>query len=345
MKFEAITIKDIAKALNLSVSTVSKALRGSHEISEETKQQVLAYARENNYKPNPIAQSLKRGRSKSIGVIVCNIDNNFFSQVINGIESVARQKDYNVIITQSQESYEREVTGIENLSSRSVDGLIISLSAETKNVGHLISLHQKGLPMVLFDRITDEIPTHKVIANNFKGAYEATKHLLQQGYRHIAQITSSGSLSITLERLEGYKKALTDAGLTPDPQYIKFVQHGGMIPEETQQALTELLQLKVKPDAIFTASDRLSTTTLSLLKKMQISVPQQVALVGFTNSISADIFYPSLTAVTQPALEMGQAATDLLIQLIESKRPVTQFQKKVLETELKIRDSSIRQPK
>lgn len=342
MKFEAITIKDIAKALNLSVSTVSKALRGSHEISEETKKAVMAYAREHNYKPNPIAQSLKRGRSKSIGIIVCNIDNNFFSQAINGIESVARQKDYNVIITQSQESYEREMANSEHLSSRSVDGLIISLSAETKKVDHLIKLHQKGLPMVFFDRVTDEIATHKVIANNYKGAYEATRHLLQQGFRRIAQITSSNSLSITFERLEGYKKALEDAGLKPDSKYIKFVQHGGMIPEETRQALTELLQLKNRPDAIFTASDRLSTTTLSLLRKMQIAVPQEVALVGFTNSISADIFHPSLTSVVQPALEMGQQATELLIQLIEAKRPVTEFRKCILDTELKIRDSSLR---
>src|ERR1700733_4988383 len=170
MKFEALTIKDIAKALRLSVSTVSKALRGSHEISDETKATVLEYARAHNYRPNPIAQSLKRGRSKSIGVIVCNIDNNFFSAVINGIESVARQKDYNVIITQSQESYEREVANSEHLSSRSVDGLIISLSAETRNVDHLVKLHEKGLPIVLFDRVTDAIATHQVIANNYRGA-------------------------------------------------------------------------------------------------------------------------------------------------------------------------------
>ncbi|HEY4064895.1 MAG TPA: LacI family DNA-binding transcriptional regulator [Puia sp.] len=343
MKFEAITIKDIARALKLSVSTVSKALRGSHEISEETKNNVLAYAREHNYKPNPIAQSLKRGRSKSIGVIVCNIDNNFFSQVINGIESVARQKDYNVIITQSRESYEREVANSEHLSSRSVDGLIISLSAETRNVDHLVKLHEKGLPIVFFDRVTDEIPTHMVIADNYKGAYEATRHLLQQGYRRIAHITSSGSLSITLERLEGYKRALKDAGIEPDPRYIKFCQHGGMIPEETCQALTEVLALPDRPDALFTASDRLSTTTLSLLRKLPVAVPQEIGLVGFTNSISAEIFNPSLTSVVQPALEMGQIVTDMLIQLIESKRPVTQFQKRVLETELKIRDSSRRE--
>jgi LacI family transcriptional regulator len=342
MKFEALTIKDIAKALDLSVSTVSKALRGSYEISEETKKLVLAYAQEHNYKPNPIAQSLKQGLSKSIGVIVCNIDNNFFSQVIDGIESVAHQKDYNVIITQSQESYEREISNSEHLSSRSVDGLIISLSAETQQVDHLMKLHQKGLPIVQFDRVTDKIPTHRVTADNFKGAYDATWHLLQQGFRRIAHITSSGSLSITCERMAGYKEALRDAGLKPDDRYIKFCQHGGMVQAETRQALGELLQLEQRPDAIFTASDRLSTTTLSLLRKMDIDIPGQIGLVGFTNSISADIFNPSLTAVVQPALEMGRLATEMLINLIESKRPVTEFQQRVLETELKIRDSSRR---
>jgi LacI family transcriptional regulator len=344
MKFEAITIKDIAKALNLSVSTVSKALHGSHEISKKTKDQVLAYASKYKYKPNPIAQSLKRGRSKSIGVIVCNIDNNFFSQAINGIESVARQKDYNVIITQSQESYDREVANSEHLSSRSVDGLIISLSAETRNVDHLVRLHEKGLPIALFDRVTDAFATHQVIADNYKGAYEATWHLLQQGFRRIAHITSSLSLSITVERMQGYRQALTDAGFQPDERYVKLCEHGGMIQEETRQALMQLLELEDRPDAIFTASDRLSTTTLSLLRQMRIDIPGQIALVGFTNSISADIFNPALTAVVQPALEMGQQITELLIQLIESKRPVTSFQKLVLATELKIRDSSTLAP-
>ena len=165
-----------------------------------------------------------------------------------------------------------------------------------------------------------------------------------KGFRRIAHIHQQPQhMSITMERLQGYKQALEDAGLQPDPALIKFVQHGGMIQEETSQALSSLLEMDNGPDAIFTASDRLSTTTLSLLhREMNIDVPRQIALVGFTNSISADIFHPSLTAVVQPALEMGQVATEMLIQLIESKRPVIEFTKKVLETELKIRDSSLR---
>ena len=179
MKFEAVTIKDIAKALGLSTSTVSRALRDSHEISAETKQLVLDCAEKLNYRPNPIALSLKEKRSRSIGVVVCEIANNFFSQIINGIESIAYDRGYNVIISQSHESYEREVMDLHYLSSRSVDGLLISVSTETNDTSHIRALHEKGLPIVLFDRIADEIKTHTVVSDNFQGAYDATEHLIK----------------------------------------------------------------------------------------------------------------------------------------------------------------------
>jgi len=201
--YEAITIKDIAKALGLSTSTVSRALRGSYEISPETKKLVLEYAEKFNYRPNPIALSLKERKSRSIGVIVSEIANHFFSQAINGIESIAYNRGYHVIITQSHESYEREVVNVKHLSSRSVDGLLMSLSTETTDMSHLIDLHEKGLPVVFFDRVTNEIDTHKVIANNYQGAYDATDHLIKSGYKKIAHITSSEHLSITKERLAG----------------------------------------------------------------------------------------------------------------------------------------------
>src|SRR4029453_14725158 len=178
MKFEAVTIKDIAKALGLSTSTVSRALRDSYEISPETKKLVLEYAKKINYSPNPIALSLKEKRSRSIGVIVCEIANSFFSQAINGIESIAYDKGYNVIITQSHESYEREVNDLQFLASRSIDGLLIFLSFETKNFDHLLGFKRKGLPIVFFDRIFDNIETHKVVVNNFQGSFDATNHLI-----------------------------------------------------------------------------------------------------------------------------------------------------------------------
>src|SRR5215510_6381963 len=204
MKFEAVTIKDIAKALGLSTSTVSRALRDSYEISPETKRLVLEYAEKINYHPNPIALSLKERRSRSIGVIVSEIANSFFSQTINGIESIAYNNGYNVIIAQSRESFDREMLNLQYLASRSVDGLIISVSTETKDFAFLIELSQRGLPIVFFDRLVSDIDTHKVIADNYKGAYDATIHLVDCGYKRIAAVANADLLSITKERLAGY---------------------------------------------------------------------------------------------------------------------------------------------
>jgi len=197
MNFGAVTIKDIAKELGISASAVSKALKDSHEISEKTKKLVLECAKKHNYQPNPMALSLKRGNSKSLGIVVSTIDNHFFSQVIDGIESVAHSKGYNVTITQTHESYDLELANVNHLTVRAIDGLLISLSSETKDIDHLIKLHDKGLPIVFFDRVSNAIDTHKVIADNFKGAYDATTHLVRSGYKKIAHITSSQHISIT----------------------------------------------------------------------------------------------------------------------------------------------------
>ena len=175
MKYEAVTIKDIAKALGLSTSTVSRALRDSYEISPETKKIVIEYAQQINYRPNPIALSLKEKRSRSIGIIVCEIANSFFSQAINGIESIAYDKGYNVIIAQSHESYEREILNLQYLASRSIDGLLISVSSETENLDHLINLHKRGFPIVFFDRVVENLDTHKV---NINGGAIALGHPL-----------------------------------------------------------------------------------------------------------------------------------------------------------------------
>jgi LacI family transcriptional regulator len=340
MNFNTITIKDIATALNLSVSTVSKALRDSYEISEATKKLVNAYAQEHNYRPNPIAQSLKQGHSKSIGIVVSTIDNQFFSQVINGIESVAYDAGFNVIMTQTHESYDLEVKNVGHLTHRSIDGLLISLSTETHDIEHLQRLHRQGLPIVFFDRITDEIETHKVISDNFKGGYDATRHLLDAGYTRIAHITSPPNISITRERLAGYSKALEEAGIAIPDEYIKHCPHGGRDIGEIENALNELLSLESKPDAILTTSDRITTTTLYLLNKLGIKIPEEIALIGFTNTQLADVLNPSLSSVYQPGFEMGQKATEMLLNLILSKRPVHEFETIVLPTQLITRRST-----
>ncbi|MBC7904041.1 MAG: LacI family DNA-binding transcriptional regulator [Gemmatimonadaceae bacterium] len=340
MKFEAVTIKDIAKALGISTSTVSRALRDSHEISAETKQLVLECAEKLNYRPNPIALSLKERRSRSIGVVVCEIANSFFSQVINGIESIAYDKGYNVIISQSHESYEREVMDLSYLASRSVDGLLISLSTETNDISHLKAFHEKGLPIVFFDRITEGFDTHTVILDNYRGAYEATEHLIHNGYRKIAAIANSEFLSITIERLAGYRDALLANGIKPTESFIKHCFYGGMVFSEIEEAVNKLMTLKQKPDAILTTSDKLTSGCLKTLHRRGMKVPDEIALVGFSNSDIAELLNPSLTVIRQPALEMGKASIELLLQLIESKREVKQFEKRVLTPELVIGESS-----
>lgn len=340
MKFETVTIKDIAKALGLSTSTVSRALRGSYEISPETKKLVLEYAEKINYRPNPIALSLKERRSRSIGVVVTEIANNFFSQAINGIESIAYNRGYHVIISQTHESYEREMVTVQHMASRSVDGLLISLSNETTDLSHLKQLHDKGLPIVFFDRVTDEIKTHKVIADNFHGAFDSTQHLIRQGCKRIAHITNSPNLSITKERLEGYKKALEENNLPYDEKLIQYCYHGGMIYEEIEEAIQRLLKAKQPPDAVLAASDRITTCCVTALKKAGIRIPEQLLFIGFTNTRMAELIDPPLSAVRQPAFEMGQVATEMLIQIIESKRPIADFETRILETELFTRNSS-----
>jgi len=340
MKFEAVTIKDIAKALGLSTSTVSRALRDSYEISAETKKIVLEYAEKINYHPNPIALSLKERRTNSIGVIVCEIANSFFSQAINGIESVAYSKGYNVIISQSHESYEREVLDLKYLASRSIDGLLISISTETKDFKHLRDLHDRGFPIVFFDRVVEDIVTHKVIVDDEQGAYNGTMHLIKKGYKRIVNIANSENLSITKNRVNGYKRALEESGIAFDENLVKYNAHGGLIYNELEQSLNEVFKLKDKPDALFATADKLTTGCLRYLKAKKMKVPANIALIGFSNNDLTELLSPALTIVKQPAFEMGEKATQLLLQIIESKRPVKDFETKVMDTELIIRESS-----
>lgn len=342
MKFESATIKDIAKALNLSTSTVSRALRGSYEISAETKKAVLEYAEKINYRPNPIALSLKERRTRAIGVVVSEIANNYFSQAINGIESIAYNRGYHVIITQSHESQDRERVNVEHMAARGVDGLLISLSSESQDISYLKDLHDKGMPIVFFDRVSREIETHTVTANNYQGSFHATEHLVYQGFKRIAHITSSPYLSITKERLEGYRDALEKHEIPFQENLVKYCHHGGMILSETEEAITGLFKSKIKPDAIFTAGDRLTIACFGILKRMKQK--KELGFSGFSNTQVGDLFVPSLTVIRQPAFEIGQSATELLMEMIESKRPVTEFQDKVLETELVIRESSKKHP-
>jgi len=331
--YKPATIKDIALALHLSPSTVSRALRDGYEISEETKKLVVAYAEKVNYKSNPIALSLKNKRSYSIGIVVPKLANSFFSQAIAGIESIAYERGYHTIITQTHDSSDRERANVNHLAQRSVDGLLISMSAETSDFNFLKTLHDDGLPMVFFDRIIDEIDTFKVTSDNFKGAYNAVESLIKAGKHKIALLSNSPHLSITNERLSGYMEALADNHILFRPELIRNCNRGGNDYQEVEDAVKDLLNMPEKPDAIFISSDRISISCVRALKSLNFD-PQEIAIAGFANSDVVDLLQPSLSYVKQKSFEMGQIAVEMLLKLIESKYPITEFETRVLDTEL-----------
>ncbi len=297
----------------------------------------MEYAEKVNYSPNPIALSLKENKSRAIGVIVPEIANHFFSQAINGIEDVANKRGYHVVIFQSHESYEREVTNIQHIIARKVDGLLISLSGQTNNVSHLQEIQGKKLPLVLFDRVSDKIDAHKVVADNFDGAYKATEHLILSGRRRIAHITSPSLLSITKERLMGYQAALEKHQIPYDESLVKYC---GFEPEEAKKLIFNLLK-EQQPDAIFTTSDRLALDCFSAVKEQGILIPEELSFIGFTNLKVAHLLAPSLSTIVQPAFEIGQTAAELLLDSIERKSNYSEQLKTIkIPTEMVVRKSS-----
>lgn len=333
-----VTIKDIAKRLKISVSTVSRALRGSADISAETRQLVLAVAEELHYSPNPIALSLRDKKTKVIGVIVQEIANNYCSAVIAGIEDVAFKMGYNVLIAQSREKIELEVLNTRLLASRRVDGLLITISNETSNVDHLKEMIGRGIPVVMFDRVSDEIQTHKVVVDDYKGAFDATSHLIEQGYRRIAHLTISKQLTITQNRLNGYLDALKAHRIPVKKEWIVYCDF-----DETRmkEAIVQLVSSPRRPNAIFSSIERLSMLSVKVLTDMNLKMPGDIALAGFADNPLSRYLNPSLTSVCQPTLSIGQNATELLIELIESKKAEEKYTTIKLKTTLDVQASSL----
>jgi len=334
-----VTIKDIAQQLKLSVSTVSRALRDSSEIKPATRQIVRELAAELRYSPNPIALSLKEKKSKIIGVIVPEIANNFCAATIAGIEDIAYSKGYHVIIFQSHERFEREVINTQLLMSRRVEGLIVSLSNETHSLTHIREIMEKGIPVVMFDRVSDDISTHKVVVNDYYGAYKATEHLIQEGYHRIAHLTISEFLSITQKRMNGYSDALKKYDL---PVRNEWIVHCNFDFPEIERSIRKLFSGPDKPNAILASVERLAITCMSVLKEMNLRIPEDVALVGFSDNPINHLLAPSLTSIRQPTFDIGQQAAELLLNLIENKSGSPRFKTVQLETSLDIQASSQR---
>jgi LacI family transcriptional regulator len=312
---ESVNIKKLAQLLNLSIATVSKALRDSYDISQETKDKVMALAKELNYQPNPHASFLRKQNSKTIAVIIPEIANNYFTLAINGIESVTQEKGYHVIIYLSREDFNREVAFTRLLHSGRVDGVLISVSSSTTDYTHLHELQDKGLPIVFFDRVAENFNTVKVTTDDYQSGYLATSHLIERGCTRIAHLAISQSLSIGNKRAKGYLQALQDNGITPDESLLIECTNDD---EQDTKLIKELLEQQ-KPDGIFAAIERYAIASYELCESLGLNIPNDVKIISFSNLQTASLLNPSLSTITQPAFEIGREAATMLLKKLEKK--------------------------
>jgi LacI family transcriptional regulator len=333
------TIHDIAKKLNITASTVSRALNDHPRISEATKKAVQRAAVKLNYQPNNIAAALRNGKSNIIGIIVPTVDRNFFASIVRGIEEIANASRYNVMICQTYDNYEKEVATVEALLNARVDGIIASHAKETKDFEHFLKVKEKGIPVILFDRFNDELEVSQVVSDDFLGAYKATEHLIQQGCKRIAHFTNILKISIYKERLRGYVEALQAHGISFDES---LVVESNLQLEDGRESMQKLLALTQMPDGVFSASAYGVMGALQVLKEKGIKVPQEVALIGFTNEPFCSFSEPALSTVDQHNLRMGNAAAEIFLEEIADEEKKFIPQKIVLKPELVIRQSSLR---
>lgn len=334
-----VTIKDIAKQLGVSVATVSRALRDLPDIHPDTKKMVLDLAKELDYQPNVLASSLVKSKTKTLGLIVPDLGYYFFSTVVKAVEDAAIAAGYSLLIAQTQESFERELTNIQNLSRSQVEGIIISLSRETVNFDHLTRLQKRGIPLVFFDRDSDEIDASKVMVDNEQSAYEAVKHLIENGCKRIAFLAGPINVSVSNQRRLGYLRALEEAGIQAD---AKLIIHSDYF-QDSAISKTHLLMKEVdRPDGILVVSDRLAIGVLIALRELNISVPDEVKMVSFNNEPICSLISPTISSISQPLEEIGRLSVELLLEQIEHKtdNPVPRVE--VLKTKLIVRESSVR---
>lgn len=340
-----ITIKDIAKALNFSVSTISKALNNSYEISPVTKKIIADYAKANNYTPNRFARSLKAGQSTSVGVIISSFfSTTFLAQIIDGIYKASYEVGYDIFIMQSFENVEKERACLDTLISRGVDGILIAPVSETSNTEYLNYISDNLCPIVLFDRINPSIKTTKVGVNEYHGALEATQHLININRKRILFITGD-KFGENNQRILGYQKALKSLDIPINVRYMVYcnLENVEELDNKIKNSILELREKNIGPNAIFGATDLITLRTLGVLAQMQIKVPEEIAVIGFANTDIAFSLNPPLSAIRQPAREMGYLALKELITLIDLEvegKKKTKYETILLDTVLNIRNST-----
>lgn len=329
----------MATALGVSVSTISRALSNHPSISDATKKRVIKLAKELNYHPNHLAAGLRKGRSNMLGVLVPHIDGHFFTMVVKGIETVATKAGFNILICQSNEDVAHERKNIETLINAQVEGILVSLARTTRDFKHFDKAAKRDLPLVFFDRILEGRDVNAVVLDDREGAYQSTLHLLAQGCRRVAHFAGPQHLNIYKNRRQGYLDALREHDVPFDEGLVHTCD---MRLEDGIRGMEQLLQLPVRPDAVFSASDFSAVGALQVLRKRGLRVPQDVALAGFSNETFTSFTEPMLTTVDQRCEQMGQAAARLLLEILGEKRQNVSPRRVLLQPDLLVRASSLR---
>jgi len=343
MKIEKeITIYDIAKQLDISAATVSRALNNSTSVSVTTKKKVNELAESLGYRHNLFASSLRLQKTHTIGVILHELNSYFITSVLAGIEKIVRAAKYNLLIVHSAENVDIEAANTHNLFHKRVDGVIASLSFDTKDLSHFKQFESKNIPVVFFDRVFENSDGAKIVINNFQAGYDATNHLIEQGCKRIAHITSSLNRNVYAERMRGYKQALLDHKLKFDE---KLLIVDGLKEEDATRSANRILAIKPLPDGIFITNDFCAAVVMQVLKDAGISVPNDIAIVGFNNDIIGKVVSPKLTTINYPGFEMGQLAARTLIGHLTGMWDMNITSTMVIKSELIVRESSLKKGK
>ena len=338
MTKKEVTIYDIAETLNVSPATVSRGLKNHPGIRKETKKKILDTARKMGYQHNMFASNLRRRNTNTIGVIVPRLNSYFMSTVIAGMEKVANAHGYNLIISQSQESFKKEIDSVSTMFNSRIDGLMISMAYDTRNTDHFEDLIKKQIPLIFFDRVIEHPECTSIVIDNKKAGYEATAHLIAQGCKRIVHIDGNVNRNVYADRLDGYKKALHDHHIPFDPS---LVISNKLTDQASAVAAQHILSMKQLPDGIFTANDTSAVACIRELKKSGIRVPEDIAVVGFNNDPISTVIEPNLTTIDYPGQEMGEIAATTLINKLK-KQPTGNMNTIVLRHNLIVRESSRR---
>ena len=336
-----ITIYDIAKALNISPSTVSRGLKDYPYINNETKKNIIAKAREMGYQQNKFASNLRQKHTNTIGVVVPKLNSYFMATVISGIEKITAQYGYGLIISQSQESWGKEISCVSTLFDSRVDGLLVSLASDTKNMDHIKMLLNKDIPVVFFDRVDECNGCINIVIDNYRAGYEATSHLIEQGCKRIVHIGGNLLRNVYSERFRGYKQALDDNRIPFDQNLVVISDMNGQTGTDAAKKIFDMVQ---RPDGIFSSNDTCAVAVMIELQKEGISIPDEIAVVGFNNEPISQVIKPNLTTIDYPGREIGEIAATSLINKLNNSQAVN-FSTIILKHKLICRRSSIREGK